>query len=130
MQLVAEAGRSGLGRDCYLRSKDDPIDCFGVDSHPVDFVALRVEPSALASTNDEDLRADTAVWLYRSPEDQALMLSREDAGGALWLRYLPVSNLAQDADGRVRFERAAWRDFCCGRSRPHLATSRTGRRSQ
>ncbi|MDQ3906841.1 MAG: alkaline phosphatase family protein, partial [Acidobacteriota bacterium] len=82
----------------------------GVDSHPVDFVALRVEPSALPSISGEDFRADTAVWLYRSPEDQALVLSREDAQGARSMRYVPVSNLTEDADGRVHFERSAWRD--------------------
>jgi hypothetical protein len=82
----------------------------GVDSRPVDFVALRVPAESLVVGDREDLRADTAVWLYRGPADQALVLAREDAGGALWLRYLPVSNLTQDADGRVRFDRAEWRD--------------------
>jgi hypothetical protein len=55
-----------------------------------------------------DERADQAVWLYGARERQALILSRED-GGRLQLRYIPVANLKQDADGRVTFERVALR---------------------
>jgi hypothetical protein len=82
----------------------------GVDSRPIDFVSLRVPPEALEQDAGDDLRADTIVWLYRSPSDQALVLARERRGGELWVRYLPISNLTQDADGTIRFERAAWRD--------------------
>jgi hypothetical protein len=82
----------------------------GVDSRPVDFVSLRVSPEAVAINAGDDLRADTIIWLYRSPSEQALVLARERRDGALQLRYLPVSNLTQDADGSIRFERAPWRD--------------------
>ena len=83
----------------------------GVDSRPVDFVALRVPPEDLSGdAGADDLRADTVVWLYRGAGDQALVLAREGRNGARLLRYLPVSNLAQGADGRIRYERAAWRD--------------------
>jgi hypothetical protein len=94
-----------LLRETKVRNNVQP----GVDIHPVDFIALRIPVEDLPSDTSEDLRADTAVWLYRSPEDQALVLARE-RGDGLSLRYLPVSNLTQDADGRVHFERARLRN--------------------
>jgi hypothetical protein len=83
-----------------------------VDNHPVDFIALRVPPEAVGDDDiaDDDTRADDIVWLYRSPNEQALVLARERRGAGLQLRYVPVSNLTQDADGKVHFARAAWRD--------------------
>jgi hypothetical protein len=82
----------------------------GVDSRPVDFVSLRVPPEDLISDAADDLRADSIVWLYRGDDRQALVLAREGRDGARLLRYLPVSNLTQDADGHIRYDRAAWRD--------------------
>jgi hypothetical protein len=82
----------------------------GVDSRPVDFVALRVPPEDLSADATDDLRADSVVWLYRGADSQALVLAREGRGGARLLRYLPVSNLRQDPDGKIRYDRAAWRD--------------------
>ena len=82
----------------------------GVGNRPVDFVALRLPAESLVAPGGEDLRADEAVWLYRSRERQALILCRHAPGGELQLRYVPVTNVSQDADGRTRFERAAWRD--------------------
>jgi hypothetical protein len=81
----------------------------GVGSRPVDFVALRLPPESLGESPGEDLRAAEVVWLYGSEERQALILSRRGGAGSLELRYLPVSNLRQGADGRVTFGRAAWR---------------------
>ena len=80
----------------------------GVESRPVDFVAVRVPEEALRAELREDERPDQAVWLYGGPDRQALILSREE-GGRLSLRYLPVSNLRQSADGRVTFDRTGWR---------------------
>jgi hypothetical protein len=79
-----------------------------VGSRPVDFVATRVPVESLLGALREDERPDQAVWLYGGADRQALLLSRED-GGRLSLRYLPVSNLKQSADGRVTFERTGWR---------------------
>lgn len=81
----------------------------GVDSRPVDFVSLRVPPEDLNAGAADDLRADSVVWLYRGADSQALILAREGHGGARLLRYLPVSNLTQDAGGQIHYERAAWR---------------------
>jgi len=84
----------------------------GVSNRPVDFVASRLDPSALdeaaAAELGDGLRVDGAVWLYCSEERQALVLWRGE-GPSLRLRYLPVARLRQDATGRVTFERAAWR---------------------
>ena len=79
----------------------------GVESRPVDFVAVRLAPESLRGALGPDERPDEAVWLYGGRERQALILAR--GGGQLELRYLPVSNLRQGADGRVTFERAGWR---------------------
>jgi Type I phosphodiesterase / nucleotide pyrophosphatase len=80
----------------------------GVSNRPVDFVAVRVPAESLRGALRPDEEADEAVWLYAAPDSQALVLSRVDEGRLL-LRYLPVSNLKQDASGRVTFDRAAWR---------------------
>jgi hypothetical protein len=79
----------------------------GVESRPVDFVAVRLPEESLRGALAADERPDQAVWLYAAPERQALILSREE-GGRLELRYLPVANLKQSADGRVTFDRAGW----------------------
>ena len=79
-----------------------------VESRPVDFVAVRVPAEALRGALPPDEQPDQAIWLYGSPDRQALILSREE-GGRLELRYLPVSNLKQSQDGRVTFERTGWR---------------------
>ena len=80
----------------------------GVLNRPVDFVAVRVPAEGLRDSLGADARADQAVWLYGGRDRQALILSRED-GGRLQLRYLPVANLKQGADGRVTFERVRMR---------------------
>jgi hypothetical protein len=79
-----------------------------VESRPVDFVAVRVPAEALRAALREEERPDQAVWLNGGPDRQALILSREE-GSQLKLRYLPVTNLKQSADGRVSFERTGWR---------------------
>jgi hypothetical protein len=80
----------------------------GVVNRPVDFVAVRVPAEALRDSLRADERADQVIWLYGGRERQALILSRED-GGQLGLRYIPVANLKQDADGRVTFDRVPLR---------------------
>jgi len=80
-----------------------------VSSHPVDFVALRIPRQTIAPALSHDLRPDDdAVWLYGGPDRQALILARGEAEGQLRLRYLPIANLTQDAEGQVHFDRAGW----------------------
>ncbi len=91
-----------LGR-VAVRNNVQPL----VESRPVDFVAVRVPVETLAGVLGVDESADQVLWLYGGPERQALVLSREGRG-ALRLRYVPISNLRQGSDGRVRFGRAQW----------------------
>ncbi|HYG09181.1 MAG TPA: alkaline phosphatase family protein, partial [Pyrinomonadaceae bacterium] len=81
----------------------------GVDSRPVDFVAVRVPAEALTDAHGKDFRADEAVWLYRGEDTQALLLARHERGGELRLRYVPVANLRQQPGGAILYERAPWR---------------------
>jgi hypothetical protein len=92
-----------LGR-LHVRNNVQPL----VESRPVDFVAVRVPSEALRGALLEDEQSFQAVWLYGAPDRQALILARDEAS-QLKLRYLPVSNLKQSADGRVTFERTGWR---------------------
>ncbi|HLL75075.1 MAG TPA: alkaline phosphatase family protein [Pyrinomonadaceae bacterium] len=80
----------------------------GVANRPVDFVAVRVPAESMPVSGAEDLRADEVVWLYRGTDKQALILSRRARGGRLLIRYLPVAELAQGADGLTRFRRVPW----------------------
>jgi hypothetical protein len=77
----------------------------GVDSHPVDFVAVRVPAEALFDAHGKEFRADEAVWLYHGEDNQALILARHERGGGLQLRYVPVARLQQRADGTIQYER-------------------------
>ncbi|HEX8353594.1 MAG TPA: hypothetical protein VF611_11885, partial [Pyrinomonadaceae bacterium] len=90
--------------DLSVRNNVQP----GVENRPVDFAAVRLPVEQLRAALGPGERPDEAVWLYGGRERQALILARDD-GGKLRLRYLPVANLAQAADGRVTFERAGWR---------------------
>jgi len=78
----------------------------GVGSYPVDFIAIRIPREVLIPELSADLASDRdAVWLYASEDRQALLLSRQDALGTMWIRYLPVAHLAQDSRRRLRFQR-------------------------
>ncbi|WP_352431974.1 alkaline phosphatase family protein [Pyrinomonas sp.] len=77
-----------------------------VGNRPVDFIAVRLPAELLV---DQDLRAEEAIWLYGGEDAQALILGRRNAEGALELRYVPVAQLAQHADGTLNFTRIEWR---------------------
>jgi len=82
----------------------------GVSNHPIDFTAVRVPRDSIAPALSEDLKpADDAVWIYGGPDRQALILARGESEGRLMLRYLPIANLSQDADGKVHFEQIDWK---------------------
>ena len=79
-----------------------------VSSHPVDLIALRVPAELLKPlVHEEDLAPD-AVWVYERNDRQALILARNEPGGQLSFRYLPIKNLTQDQDGQFHFEPAKW----------------------
>jgi hypothetical protein len=95
-----------LLNDVAMRNNVQP----GIDSRPVDFVAVRLPREAVSAVLEEDLRpTGDVLWIYDQQQNQALILSRQDAAGRLLLRYLPIANLRQDETGSIRFERAEWR---------------------
>jgi hypothetical protein len=82
----------------------------GVDSHPIDFLAVRVPAEAVAAKLGNDLQLnEDVVWIYDGDDSQALILSRRDEAGRLSFRYLPVANLKQDENGAIHFEKIEWR---------------------
>ena len=79
----------------------------GVENRPVDFVAVRLPAEAVNAALAGEERAGEVVWLYGGRERQALILSRQSEGRLL-LRYLPVANLREDAEGRIAFDVVRW----------------------
>lgn len=80
-----------------------------VSSHPINFIARRIQYEKLAPLLESDLRPDDdCVWIYEG-ENQALILSRRDATGRLSFRYLPITSLSEDEKGALHFERVEWR---------------------
>ncbi len=87
----------------------------GVSNRPIDFVGVRVPVESwreFASRTEafDDIVADEIVWLYGGQFRQALVLGRHNAQGELELRYLPIQQLTQDAEGRLRFTPSPWTD--------------------
>jgi len=81
----------------------------GVVSSPVDFLAVAMSPKALTAELPQDcLPVEAAVWLYKSRDEQALILARHAESG-LSLRYLPVRDLVQHANDRISFSPQSWR---------------------
>jgi hypothetical protein len=63
-----------------------------VGSHPIDFLAMRIPTEG--------------VWLYAAEDKQALIQSRETRAGGTELRYLPIRQLHQNADGSIHYQPA------------------------
>ena len=81
----------------------------GVSNQPVDFLATRIPRESIAELLPPDARPDDdVVWLYASPERQALVLPRGETAGRLELRYIPIAHLTQDATGTIHFDRIDW----------------------
>jgi hypothetical protein len=82
-----------------------------VSNRPIDFIATRIPHDIIAPNLENDLHsAGDAVWLYGGESQQALILSRVDASGGLSLRYVPIANLKQDAQGKIKFQRVSLED--------------------
>jgi hypothetical protein len=80
-------------------------------SAPVYFIAVRLPIQALEHVLEESDQPDSdAVFLYRDPDHQTLLLNQY-RNGELWLRYIPVSGAVQDGDGDLHFSLAEW---CAG----------------
>jgi hypothetical protein len=80
----------------------------GIANRPVDIIATRLSRElVLPMIEDRDIDEDV-VWVTAGVNRQALLLSRRNARGELSLRYLPISNLTQDASGRLQFKTISW----------------------
>jgi hypothetical protein len=84
-----------------IRSNQQPK----VSNEPIDFVAVRLPLASIESELPSDLRPnENPVWIYGGEDKQALILSRDREDGNIELRYLPLSGLAQNADGKFTFK--------------------------
>jgi len=82
----------------------------GISNQPVDFLAVRIPRELIeAALADGNTLSGDVVWIYGGTDRQALILPRTDDAGLLSLRYLPVSGLKQEQDGRIKFSRIEWR---------------------
>lgn len=79
-----------------------------VSNRPVDMIAIRISSDLVQPLLHESSFSPDVVWVYGGPDKQALVLAREDEHGTLSLRYQPIRNLWQDADGRIHFETILW----------------------
>ena len=79
----------------------------GVSAQPVDLVAVRVDPAGAASLRKTLGPFDYAVFVQGGEGRQALVLARE-AARTVHIRYLPVANLQEDADGNITFGEQKW----------------------
>lgn len=80
----------------------------GITNRPVDLIALRLPRDLVLPLLTDKNVAEDVIWVSTGANRQALLLSRRDAKGELSLRYLPVSNLTQDANGRLHFQSISW----------------------
>ncbi len=89
----------------------------GVSNKPIDMIVTRLPAEWVRPLLPEPARnagqspwtaAPDVVWVYRNPDKQALILSRQNQDGTLSFRYQPIRNLKQNADGRVQFELTTW----------------------
>lgn len=80
----------------------------GISNRPVDLIATRVTSDlVLPLINERDIDPDV-IWVTAGANRQALILSRREANGGLSLRYLPITNLTEDASGRLQFKEISW----------------------
>jgi len=80
----------------------------GVANHPVDLLAVRIPARLVKPLIAESEIAADVVWVSAGPDNQALILTREDAEAGLSFRYLPIKNLTQDETGQLHFESVPW----------------------
>jgi hypothetical protein len=80
-----------------------------VSNEPIDFIAVGFNPANIVDS-DREQNVDEAIWLYQDEARQALILSHTDSTRGLMLKYLPVSRLKQEADGKISFQQTKWRD--------------------
>ncbi|HEV8370688.1 MAG TPA: alkaline phosphatase family protein [Pyrinomonadaceae bacterium] len=80
----------------------------GLANRPIDLIATRVDSNLVTQLlNETDLSPDI-VWVDGGGNKQALLLFRTGAAGELSIRYQPIANLRQDANGRFTFNAIEW----------------------
>lgn len=79
----------------------------GVVNRPVDLLAMRIFPELVQPIVKENGITDV-VWVSAAPEQQALILARENGQGQLSFRYVPIKKLTQDEKGELHFETSSW----------------------
>jgi hypothetical protein len=82
-----------------------------ISKHPVDFTATRIPLDSILPEFSEELKPDESpVWLSGTNGKQALLLTRRDETGSQSYRYLPITNLRENADGKISFQIQEWSD--------------------
>ena len=78
---------------------------------PIDFIAVRLPLDYVKNSLADDLEPNVdPIWLYGGADKQALILTRKDETGNQSFRYLPISHLQQDANGKFQFTTEKWSD--------------------
>lgn len=81
----------------------------GLGNSPIDFIATRIPLDSISPALTPDLQPTVApIWLYGGTDKQALILTRKEKDGNQSFRYLPISNLRQDAHGKFLFSTEEW----------------------
>ena len=80
----------------------------GIANRPIDLIATRISRELVLPLLDDKNIDEDVIWVSDDANRQALLLSRRSANGELSLRYVPISNLTQAADGRVQFKVIGW----------------------
>jgi type I phosphodiesterase/nucleotide pyrophosphatase len=80
----------------------------GITNRPVDLIATRITRDLIRPLITERDIDEDVIWISAGADRQALLLSRRGADGQLLLRYVPISNLRQDADGKLQFKLIDW----------------------
>jgi hypothetical protein len=80
----------------------------GVSNRPIDIIATRLSAAAFDSLNEPGI-SDDVIWINAGRGNEALLLSKLDVDGNLSVRYVPITNLTEDENGRIKFSRVPWR---------------------
>ena len=75
----------------------------GIANRPIDLIAVSLPVELVSQPINENGITDV-VWVSAGPDQQALILAREDLQGQLSFRYVPINKLTQDGAGRLSFE--------------------------
>jgi len=80
-----------------------------ISNHPIDLIAVPVPISSLSGLLPADQRInEDPIWLFGAEDKQALILSRRGNDGGQSYRYMPITGLYQDQDGKITFAAAKW----------------------